>query len=866
MEPSRQDFCHPYQPYDIQSDFMTNLYHCIEHKKVGIFESPTGTGKSLSLICASLTWLRDHKRQAVENAVNSIESGGDPEWIVEAERNARRKELLYRRRELEQNLLAARKRETIKPGRSGIVARNVKKPVSGQQPSYFQLLMALQRGNDCNTPELEKADDAFMLDEYASGDDDEEANKSKKKPHGTLDALSAETRALLGKLGGVESNREEVHQADEIKILFCSRTHSQLTQFIGELRRVKPPPSIDPEEDTAPTEDQAFEPVKHLPLGSRKNLCINPKVLRLNTTTAVNERCLELQKPGTSKESRCSFLPSQDGSDRALVLDFHDRVLAQIRDIEDLGDLGRKVGVCPYYASRPVIDNSEILTLPYPLLLQRSAREALGLSIKGNVVIIDEAHNLMDAITDTYSVSITLSQLEKAISQVTLYAQRFRTHLKGKNRVYLTQLVRLMASITDNLRQQSLGAGQNEIEVSANQLMAGKGVDQIRPQKLVRYLQESKLAYKVEGYIASAGEGTPSQSPGLLMTLQGFLIVLMNPSKEGRFFYFRQDQTISVRYVLLDPREHFRDIVEEARAVILAGGTMSPMSDYADYLFSYLSPGRLQIHSFGHVIPPQNLFVGTISSGCDGVDFNFNFENRKSEHMIMQLGDMVLRTCQTVPDGVVAFFPSYDYLTQVLKVWKRPQAGSSFLKMIEAIKSVFEESKDGSIHTEDLLRDYAQAIDNGKGALLLSVVGGKLSEGINFSDKLGRAVIAVGLPFPNAQGAEWKAKIGFVEHASYKKLSETNHLSEQQCKMQAQMAGRDFYENACMRAVNQGIGRAIRHRNDWAAILLVDKRYSSERIQGKLPRWIRTATDTSRVGKSVAEVERSLKDFFTTKL
>ena len=128
------------------------------------------------------------------------------------------------------------------------------------------------------------------------------------------------------------------------------------------------------------------------------------------------------------------------------------------------------------------------------------------------------------------------------------------------------------------------------------------------------------------------------------MTLQSFLIVLMNPSKEGRFFYFQQNQTISVRYVLLDPREHFRDIVEEARAVILAGGTMSPMSDYADYLFSYLPPGRLQTHSFGHVIPPQNLFVETISSGCGGADFNFNFENRKSEQMIMQLGDMVLRT------------------------------------------------------------------------------------------------------------------------------------------------------------------------------------------------------------------------------
>ena len=859
MEPSREDFCHPYKPYDIQSDFMTNLYHCIEQGKVGIFESPTGTGKSLSLICASLTWLRDHKRQAVENAINSIEYGDDPEWIVEAERKARRKELLHHRLELERKLLVARKRDGNRNGKPSNFIRSVKKAVGDHNPCIVQILILLQRGNEGNVHEPEKSEDTFMLDDYDSADDEE------KKGLGKSDPLSAETRALLGKLRGMKSNREEVHHSDETKIIFCSRTHSQLTQFVGELRRVRPPPSIDLEKGTGDMEDYTFEAIKHLPLGSRNNLCINPKVSRLSSATAVTERCLELQKPGTSKELRCPFLPSQDDSDHALVRDFHENALAHIRDIEDLANLGRKAGVCPYYASRLVIKDCEILTLPYPLLLQKSAREALGLSIKGHVVIIDEAHNLMDAIAGIYSVTITLSQLDKAILQVTMYAQRFKNRLKGKNRVYLTQLIRLMTSVADCLRQQSIKTPQNEIEISPTQLMAGKGVDQIRPHKLIRYLQESKLAYKVEGYVVSKEQGPSSEAQGLLMALQNFLVVLMSPSKEGRFFYSRQDHEVLVRYSLLDPREHFRDIVEDARAVILAGGTMSPMSDYADYLFSYLAPGQLQTHSFGHVIPPQNLFAETVSSGSFGIEFNFNFENRKSERMIMQLGDLVLRACQIAPDGIVAFFPSYDYLSHVLTIWKRPHAGSSLFGSIEVVKPIFEESKGGSLSTEDLLREYAQAIDSGKGALMLSVVGGKLSEGINFSDRLGRAVIAVGLPFPNAQGGEWKAKIEFVEQASYNKLSKTGALSEQQCKMQSQMAGRDFYENACMRAVNQCIGRAIRHRNDWAAILLVDKRYSSQRIQGKLPRWIRSSMDMGAAAKPSSQVEQGLKDFFASK-
>jgi chromosome transmission fidelity protein 1 len=228
-----------------------------------------------------------------------------------------------------------------------------------------------------------------------------------------------------------------------------------------------------------------------------------------------------------------------------------------------------------------LLNAQKIVTLPYPLLLQRSARDALDLSIKNHVVIIDEAHNLMDAICNIHSVTISLSQLQTALFQLTTYARKYKTRLKGKNRSYIAQIIRLISSIADHLRSI---IGKNlpaEGAVDPSDLMAGKGVDQINPYKLSRYLQESKLARKVDGYVEFSKDKNQQTddkpSSPVLFLVQSFLLPLMNPSAEGRFFYLKCHDDIQLKYMLLDPTNHFREIVEDARAVILAGGTMSPV-------------------------------------------------------------------------------------------------------------------------------------------------------------------------------------------------------------------------------------------------------------------------------------------------
>jgi chromosome transmission fidelity protein 1 len=327
-----REFHHPYQPYDIQKDFMGAVYRCLEDGKVGIFESPTGTGKSLSLICGSLTWLRDHKRRTFEEgfAIEAATSD-EPAWLLEHAQKQRKQEALRRRQELNDRIAKVKAKE-----------KRAKERYEIGEPRFKRQKLAGDADRD---------DEAqFILDDYES--DGEHAKA------GTFDdsGLSAETQALMQQLRYAEASKEEGEIPDETKIFFCSRTHSQLSQFTSELGRVKMPPAFSPDENDSSVHG-LVEDVKHLTLGSRKNLCINSKVSRLGNATAINERCVELQQ-GKSADGKCPHMPNKENE--ILVTDFRDHALAKIRDIEELGALGKKLGVCPYYASRPAIQHCEV--------------------------------------------------------------------------------------------------------------------------------------------------------------------------------------------------------------------------------------------------------------------------------------------------------------------------------------------------------------------------------------------------------------------------------------------------------------------------------------------------------------------------
>lgn len=163
------------------------------------------------------------------------------------------------------------------------------------------------------------------------------------------------------------------------------------------------------------------------------------------------------------------------------------------------------------------------------------------------------------------------------------------------------------------------------------------------------------------------------------------------------------------------------------------------------------------------------------------------------------------------------FFSSFEYEAQVYDAWKT----SGILERIMKKKHVFREPRKNT-EIEVILKEYKKAIDNPvpkSGAILLAVVGGKISEGINFSDGMGRCIVMVGLPYPSPSDIELLERVKHIEGLGDSSSTKGQKLSSieeyyggdiqagfsilRSCRRR----GKEYYENLCMKAVNQSIGK-----------------------------------------------------------
>ena len=306
------------------------------------------------------------------------------------------------------------------------------------------------------------------------------------------------------------------------------------------------------------------------------------------------------------------------------------------------------------------------------------------------------------------------------------------------------------------------------------------------------------------------------------------LNVNFNQKKKNITNYIKKKNRVLHIYCF-NPGFGFKNIINEnLHATIITSGTLSPIDGMESELkcsFEVKLEGT-------HVIDKRQVHFGILTSSLldKKEEFVFNAVNRNNNQMILNLGKTIVELCKVTPGGVLVFFSSYGVMEDFIKKWEK----NKIISEISKYKEFCQDKHDQKLNKAVLdLYQKANSSRENKGGILFSVCRGSCSEGMNFKNDAARLVIVVGIPFaylgdPKTQlRKEYqddfnKYYYSFIKDKNIKKLS-----------------GSEWYNQNAIKCVNQALGRVIRHSNDYGCMILIDSRYQHGNNKNLISKWIR---------------------------
>ncbi|XP_022824870.1 TFIIH basal transcription factor complex helicase XPD subunit [Spodoptera litura] len=614
------------------------------------------------------------------------------------------------------------------------------------------------------------------------------------------------------------------------KLIYCSRTVPEIEKVLEELKNL-----IKYYEKS-----QGEKPsLTGVVLSSRKNLCIHPDVSREREGKLVDGKCHSLT---------ASYIRERHESDNSVpICQFYEGFNREGKEsmlpygvytMDDLKQYGADRNWCPYFLSRFAIIHAEIVVYSYHYLLDPKIAEVVSKEMNREaVVVFDEAHNIDNVCIDSLSVKVTrrtidrstmaLQQLEKTVAHW-LVSMRMSKVVPGNIRNaehFLSFLKRFIEYLKTRLRIQHV------VQESPAGFLKDVQARVCIERKPLRF-----CATRLSSLMKTLEIPDPSNFASL--TLITHLATLVSTYTKGFTIIIEpfDDKTPTVsnpilHFSCMDSSIAMRPVFARFQSVIITSGTLSPLDMYP----KILDFNPIIMSSFTMTLARPCILPMIVSKGSDQVAISSKYETREDVAVIRNYGQLLVEISASVPDGVVCFFTSYLYLESVVGAWYDQGVVAS----LQRHKLLFIETQD-SAETSFALINYIKACESGRGAVLLSVARGKVSEGVDFDHHLGRAVLMFGIPYVFTQSRILKARLDYLRD-------------------QFQIRENDFLTFDAMRHAAQCVGRALRGKTDYGIMIFADKRFSRADKRTKLPRWIQEHLKDSLCNLSTEEAVQICK-------
>ncbi|GBP79904.1 General transcription and DNA repair factor IIH helicase subunit XPD [Eumeta japonica] len=672
------------------------------------------------------------------------------------------------------------------------------------------------------------------------------------------------------------------------KLIYCSRTVPEIEKVLEELKNL-----INYYEKCHGEKPN----ITGLVLSSRKNLCIHPEVSREREGKLVDGKCHSLtasyireRHERDSSISVCQFYEGFNREGKESMLPYG------IYTMDDLKQYGADRNWCPYFLSRFAIIHAEIVVYSYHYLLDPKIAEVVSKELnKEAVVVFDEAHNIDNVCIDSLSVKITrrtidksaqaLQQLEKTVAQIreedanrlTVEYEQLVEGLKEAQVARETDMILGNPILPDEVLNEVVPGNIRNAEHFLGFLK--RFVEYIKTRLRIQHVvQESPAGFLKDVASKVCIERKPlrfcaSRLSSLLRTLEipdpsnyasltlithlatlvstytkGFTIIIepfddKTPTVSNPILHFSlqkinllvDKQTSLCSTQLLGATknngEAFSIILLKIFLNLFFESTLSPLDMYP----KILDFNPVVMSSFTMTLARPCILPMIVSKGSDQVAISSKYETREDVAVIRNYGQLLVEIAGCVPDGVVCFFTSYLYLESVVGAWY----DQGVVANLQRRKLLFIETQD-SAETSFALVNFIKACESGRGAVLLSVARGKVSEGVDFEQHLGRAVLMLGIPYVYTQSRILKARLDYLRD-------------------QFQIRENDFLTFDAMRHAAQCVGRALRGKTDYGIMIFADKRFSRADKRTKLPRWIQEHLKDSLTNLSTEEAVQICK-------
>lgn len=574
------------------------------------------------------------------------------------------------------------------------------------------------------------------------------------------------------------------------KIIYTTRTNAQQRQVILELRAIRD------------KNKEIKEKIFGVGIQGRANMCVlarnNPEFTS-GTSEELSKFCSNEKKKAKSnkKNEGCVYYKKfLDKTSVDLVIEW---AYKKLPTAEEFIDYCEKKQMCPYEINKLLMRKTQLIVVPYvyvfDMMIRNMLFDNLNCSEQDIILIVDEAHNLPNYIRDSFSAQLSIYMLNNCVFE----AEKYGDPSIADGKLTISTFCKTIIDIISNLRDTYVyGILENGIRTgSPKNNDAFIPAHEFETEILSRLKITSKTLHDIIGDLMAYGEKIQEyrQKDGKLprsylhklgmfldfwvsleMDQYTKLVVDAATSKNPRIEAFCLDPSVGT------------DIIREFHSSIHMSGTLEPLEEYRDSLGL---DENSELVCYSSPFPKENrriFFVKDVTTKYD--------ELARDDQILTRMRNHITDICNTFPRNTMVFFPSFN----IMSLFRQNGELSNIKRCLYV-----EEQEMSQTALMELVSDFKECANPERnGAALFSVMGGRISEGMDFPAEELEIAVIVGIPYPKPT-----ARQRGLQHYYDMKFRKGWEYT---------------VEAPTARKLLQSIGRLIRDENDKGVAIILDRR------------------------------------------